>query len=70
MDKGIPGLGLSVVGGSVGLTMTSTLDPLPLSGADDPAGVLAAARAHKAAEDDEARQVMQGGRPVGVDALW
>ena len=39
--------------------MTSTLDPLPLSGADDPAAVLAAARAHKAVEDDAARQVLQ-----------
>ena len=38
--------------------MTSTLDPISLDGADDPAVVLAAARAHKAAEDDEARQVM------------
>jgi hypothetical protein len=38
--------------------MTSTLDPISLDGADDPAAVLAAARSHKAAEDDEARQVM------------
>ena len=38
--------------------MTSTPDPLPLSGADDPAAVLACARAHRAAEEDEARQVM------------
>ncbi len=38
--------------------MTSTLDPISLDGADDPAVVLAAARAHKEAEDDEARQVM------------
>jgi hypothetical protein len=39
--------------------MTSTLDPLQLSGADDPAAVLAYARAHQAAQDDEARQVMR-----------
>jgi hypothetical protein len=39
--------------------MTSTLEPLPVQDGDDPAGVLAAARAHKAAEDDEARQVMR-----------
>ncbi len=39
--------------------MTSTLDPLQLDGADDPAAVLAAARAHKGAEDDEAREVMK-----------
>ncbi len=47
-----------MVAGSVGLTMTSTSDPISLDGADDPAAVLAAARAHRAAEDDEARQVM------------
>ena len=39
--------------------MTSTPDPLSLDGADDPAAVLASARAHKAAEDDEAREVMK-----------
>ena len=38
--------------------MTSTLGPLPLSGADDPAAVLAAARAAKQAEDDYSRKVM------------
>ena len=59
MEKGILGLGLSVVGGSVGPTMTSTLDPLPLSGADDPAAVLAYARAQKQVEDDAARQVLK-----------
>ena len=59
MDKGIRGLRLSVVGGSVGPTMTSTLDPLPLDGADDPAAVLAYARAQKRVEDDAARQVMR-----------
>ena len=39
--------------------MTSTLDPISLEGADDPAAVLASARAHKSAEDDEAREVMK-----------
>ena len=39
--------------------MTSTPDPLPLSGADDPAAVLAAARAAKEVEDDAARVVLQ-----------
>ncbi len=37
--------------------MTSTLDPISLEGADDPAAVLAYARARKAAEDDAAREV-------------
>ncbi len=39
--------------------MTSTLDPAPLSGADDPGAVLAYARAQKRVEDDAARQVLQ-----------
>jgi hypothetical protein len=39
--------------------MTSTLDPLQLSGADDPAAVLAYTRAQKQVEDDAARQVLQ-----------
>ena len=39
--------------------MTSTLDPLPLSGADDPAGVLGYARAQKRVEEDAARRVMR-----------
>ena len=39
--------------------MTSTLDPLPLSGADDPAGVLAYARDQKQVEDAAAREVMR-----------
>ena len=39
--------------------MTSTLDPLQLSGADDPAGVLAHARAQKQVEDDAAREVFK-----------
>jgi hypothetical protein len=39
--------------------MTSTLDPLQLSGADDPAGVLAHARAQRRVEDDAAREVLQ-----------
>ncbi len=39
--------------------MTSTSDPISLDGADDPAAVLAYARARKAAEDDEAREVMK-----------
>ena len=34
--------------------MTSTTQPLHLDGADDPAAVLAYARARKQAEDDEA----------------
>jgi hypothetical protein len=42
-----------------GSTMTCTLEPLPTHDGDDPAAVLAVARAHKAAEDDEARQVMR-----------
>ena len=58
VDKGICGLGLSVVDGSVGSTMTSTLDRSG-SGCDDPAAVLAYARAHKPAEDDEAREVLK-----------
>ena len=39
--------------------MTSTLDPPRLSGGDDPAAVLAYARAQKQVEDDAAREVMQ-----------
>jgi hypothetical protein len=39
--------------------MTSTIDPLELSGADDPAAVLAHARAQKQVEDDAAREVMK-----------
>ena len=39
--------------------MTSTLDPLQLSGADDPAAVLAHARAQKQVEDDAAREVFK-----------
>ena len=50
---------MSVVAGSVGPTMTSTLDPLPLSDADDPAGLLAYARAQKQDEDDAAREVFK-----------
>ena len=59
VDKGFPALRLSVVGGSVGPTMTSTLDPLSLSGADDPASVLGYARAQKQVEDDAAREVLK-----------
>ena len=39
--------------------MTSTLDPLQDTGADDPAAALARARAAKQAEDDGAREVMK-----------
>ena len=39
--------------------MTSTLDPLSLSGADDPASVLGYARAQKQVEDDAAREVLK-----------
>ena len=39
--------------------MTSTPDPLPRSGADDPAAVLACARARKRDEDDAARDVLR-----------
>ncbi len=39
--------------------MTSTLDPLQLSGADDPASLLAYARAQKQVEDDAAREVFK-----------
>ena len=39
--------------------MTSTSDPLSLDGADDPATVLAYARAQRQVEDDAARQVFQ-----------
>ena len=39
--------------------MTSTTDPLVLDGADDPAAVLAYARAQKKVEDDAAREVMK-----------
>ena len=39
--------------------MTSTLDPLQLAGADDPAAVLGYARAQKRVEDDAAREVMK-----------
>ncbi len=59
MDNPDFGVRLSVADGSVGPTMTSTLDPLELSGADDPAAVLAHARAAKRAEDDDAREVMK-----------
>ena len=59
MEKGVWGVRLSVVDGSVGPTMTSTPDPLPLSGADDPATVLAHARAQRKVEDDAAREVIK-----------
>ncbi len=49
--------------------MTSTSDPISLDGADDPAAVLAYARARKAAEDDEAREVHESRGTVGGDAL-
>ena len=39
--------------------MTSTLDSLPLRGADDPATVLAYARDQKRVEDDAAREVLK-----------
>jgi hypothetical protein len=39
--------------------MTSTIDPLELSGADDPAGLSAYARAQKRVEDDAAREVFK-----------
>ena len=67
METGISGVRLSVAGGSVGLTMTSTLDPISLDGADDPVAVLASARAQKKAEDDAAREVMKdAARWVGM----
>ena len=69
VDKGILGLRLSVAGGSVGPTMTSTLDPPRLSGADDPAAVLAYARAQKRVEDDAAREVFKAAAAWAVDAL-
>jgi len=50
---------VSVVAGSVGSTMTSTLEPVPVADGDDPATVLEHARAHKKAEDDAAREVMK-----------
>src|SRR6188472_4590469 len=50
---------MSVAGGCVGLTMTSTLDPLSLSGAEDPAAVLAYARAQRRVEEDAAREVFK-----------
>ena len=59
MDNPVSGLRLSVVGGSVGPTMTSTSDPLHLDGCDDPAAVLAYARAQKRVEDDAAREVLK-----------
>src|SRR3954465_2561044 len=37
----------------------TTSHPIPLDGADDPAAVLAYARARRQAEDDEAREVMK-----------
>ena len=55
---GISGPSVSVVGGIVGPTMTSTTDRLTLDGCDDPAAVLAYARARKRVEDDAAREVM------------
>jgi hypothetical protein len=58
-NKGISGLGLSVVDGWVGPTMTSTPDPFTLDGCDDPAGLLAYARAQKRVEDDAAREVFK-----------
>jgi hypothetical protein len=39
--------------------MTSTLDPFTLDGCDDPAGLLACARAQKRVEDDAAREVFK-----------
>ena len=39
--------------------MTSTRDPLPLSGSDDPAAVLAYSRAQKKVEAQAAREVMK-----------
>ena len=39
--------------------MTSTLDPIMLSGADDPASLLSYARAQKLVEDDAAREVLK-----------
>jgi len=39
--------------------MTSTLDPFTLDGCDDPAGLLAYARAQKRVEDDAAREVLK-----------
>jgi hypothetical protein len=59
VKKPISGVGLSVLDGSVGPTMTSTIDPLELSAADDPAGLLAYARAQKQVEDDAAREVFK-----------
>ena len=38
--------------------MTSTTEPLPVQDGDDPASVLAHARAQKQVEDDAARQVL------------
>src|SRR3954465_4191309 len=50
---------VSGVGGRVGPTMTSTLDPHPLSECDDPAAVLAYARAQRQLEDDASREVLK-----------
>ena len=59
MDKAKLDIRLSVVDDRVGPTTTSTTDPLELCAADDPAAVLAYARAEKQAEDQAARNVMR-----------
>src|SRR3954452_7656617 len=59
VEQGLSGLRLSVAGGSVGPTMTCTSDPITLDGCEDPAGLLAYARAQKKVEDDAAREVLK-----------
>ena len=59
MDKGFSGLPVSVVDGWVGLAMTSTVDLLPLGECDDPAAVLAHARAQQHVEHDAGRRVLR-----------
>ena len=58
-QRGSGPIGLSVAGGRVGPTMTSTIEPAPIQDGDDPAAVLGYARAQKRVEDDAARQVMR-----------
>ena len=57
--KGFRPLGLSVVGGRVGPTMTSTFDPHPLGGATTPPPCWGMRGSTKQVEDDAAREVMR-----------
>ena len=59
MDNGVIGTRLTVGGRWLSWTHDDLHPgPAPLWGPDDPAAVLAYARTHRAAEEDEARQVI------------